>query len=367
MKWQGRIMATTLEIIPAMDMVSAVDLYCGIGGLTHGLVRAGISVVAGIDVDVSCKYAYEVNNGAVFINKGVEELTASDIARLYPVDHVKILVGCAPCQPFSRYTIKPSPGEKWKLLSHFADFVRVIRPEVVSMENVPDLSKHEIFTEFLAVLHEKNYHTSYGLVNCVEYGVPQTRTRLVLFASRLGEISIVPPTHTSENQLNVFDTIGSLEPLRAGQASTTDPLHRASALNELNLKRIAASKPGRSWRDWPDELKLNCHKKRSGESFGSVYGRMMWDAPAPTMTTQCNGIGNGRFGHPEQDRAISLREAALFQTFPREYDFIDPELGFNFTGLARHIGNAVPVRLGEIIAQSIRLHLEKHRDCSAPI
>ena len=157
------------------EKLSAVDLYCGIGGLTHGFVREGVKVVAGVDVDATCKYAYEKNNGAKFVHKGVETLTADEILQLYPEGHTKILVGCAPCQPFSRYTIKPSPGEKWKLLSNFADFVRGVNPEVVSMENVPDLTKHSVFRQFVAALVENGYHVSHSSVDCTEYGVPQTR------------------------------------------------------------------------------------------------------------------------------------------------------------------------------------------------
>jgi DNA (cytosine-5)-methyltransferase 1 len=154
--------------------------------------------------------------------------------------------------------------------------------------------------------------------------------------------------------------IGNLEPINDGEISQTDPLHRARTLSELNKKRIKATpKDGGNSRSWDDNLMLKCHKKPSGESYrGSVYGRMRWDEPSPTMTTQCIGIGNGRYGHPTQDRAISLREAALFQTFPRKYKFIKQDQ-FTVAKVARFIGNAVPVRAGEVIAKSIEAHLEQ--------
>lgn len=132
-----------------------------------------------------------------------------------------------------------------------------------------------------------------------------------------------------------------------------DSLHRASALTSINMKRIQATSEGGSWREWPEELKLECHKKESGASFGSVYGRMRWDEPSPTITTQCTGLGNGRFGHPSQDRAITPREAALLQTFPMSYRFIEDEESVSLTKAARYIGNAVPPKLGEVIAESI--------------
>ncbi|GAJ03489.1 unnamed protein product, partial [marine sediment metagenome] len=144
----------------------------------------------------------------------------------------------------------------------------------------------------------------------------------------------------------------------AGEVSTKDALHRASRLGDINLKRIKQSKPGGTWKDWDEDLRSPCHKKDSGKSYCGVYARMSWDTLAPTMTTQFYNYGTGRFGHPEQDRALSLREGALLQTFPPDYDFIDPELTFSKKRLGTHIGNAVPVRLGVIIGRSILNHLE---------
>ena len=144
---------------------------------------------------------------------------------------------------------------------------------------------------------------------------------MVLLASRLGNIDLISPTHKKENYVTVKDAIGHLPPLEAGQDCPTDALHRCRALSPLNLQRLKSTPYGGSWKDWPADLMLECHKKESGKSFGSVYGRMVWEEPSPTMTTLCTGIGNGRFGHPVQNRAISAREAALFQTFPITYRF----------------------------------------------
>jgi DNA (cytosine-5)-methyltransferase 1 len=159
--------------------------------------------------------------------------------------------------------------------------------------------------------------------------------------------------------VTVRDTIENLEPIKDGEISTKDPLHRARKLSPLNLKRIKATPhDGGSSTSWDDDLILACHKKKSGKSFKwSVYGRMRWDEPGPTMTTQCVGLGNGRFGHPEQDRAISLREAALLQTFPKDYEFSDPKEPIYTNHIAKFIGNAVPVRLGVVIGESIKAHL----------
>ena len=346
-----------------MDNWSVVDLFCGAGALTHGLVLEGFSVVAGIDADEACQYAYEANNeGARFINKRVENVTAEEILGLYPEGHVRILVGCAPCQPYSPYTKrKQDEGDKWRLVPRFAELIWEVAPEIVSMENVPDLADFrggEVYRPFVDRLQDKGYHvTEYSEVYCPDYGIPQRRTRLVLFASKYGEIEIVERTHSPDEYKTVRQTISHLEPLEAGQASQNDPLHKASRLSKLNLRRIRASQPGGTWRDWPEELIAECHKKESGRHYASVYGRMVWDEPAPTITAQCYGFGNGRFGHPEQDRAISLREAALLQTFPEDYDFVAPGHPSLFRVVGRLVGNAVPVDLGRVIARSIKRHL----------
>jgi DNA (cytosine-5)-methyltransferase 1 len=347
-----------------MKSVSVVDLFCGIGGLTHGFLKEGFNVVAGIDVDVSCKFAFEKNNAAEFIHKDVETLTAAEVSQVYPKGHTRILVGCAPCAPFSPYTIGKanSKGEKWKLLRSFARLVKEIKPDVVSMENVPTLQSHSVYNEFKVALEAEDYYVKTYLVPCANYGVPQTRKRLELFASKYGEIQILKPTHRPSKHRVVKDVISRLEALEAGERSLSDPLHWARRLSELNLKRIRATPAGGSWADWNEDLVLDCHKTERGQSYRNVYGRMSWDEPSPTITTQCSGLGNGRFGHPEQDRAISLREAALLQTFPRSYKFVPPRTKVNNHIIARHIGNAVPVRLGVIIARSIKKHLENHSE-----
>lgn len=347
-------------------MPNVVDLFCGVGGLTHGFVQeGGFNVIAGLDNDPTCQYAYELNNpGARFIETDLAQPNPAEIAQLFPPGEIRVLVGCAPCQPFSPYASpykKASGGDdKWELVSSFKDIITDVTPEIVSMENVRGLRKHEVFNEFITALRQNGYHVWHSPVECVRYGIPQTRVRLVLLASLLGEIEIIPPTHELNEYQTVRQTIGHLPAIAAGEAAETDPLHRASSLIPRNLQRVRASIPGGTWRDWPEELRLACHRRETGQSFASVYGRMQWDEPSPTMTTECNGIGNGRFGHPEQDRAISMREAALFQTFPETYEFSDSKSGFHFSNLSRHIGNAVPPQLGRVIAGSIKRHLEIH-------
>jgi len=344
----------------AIERAAVVDLFCGVGGLTHGFVLEGFAVLAGVDVDPSCQFAYERNNQARFINGRIEELSSDEIAKLYPKDAIKILVGCAPCQPFSQYKKKKgSRDEKWRLLGSFADLIEQIEPDIVSMENVPELVKFDggrVYKQFADRLSKRLSVTMHN-VFCPNYGVPQNRTRLVVFGSKYGPIAMAPHIHAPDSYKTVRRAIGHLPKIGAGEADVVDRLHWAAGLSVLNLKRIRQSRPGGTWRDWDADLVAECHKRATGQSYDSVYGRMQWDRPAPTITTECNGYGNGRFGHPEQDRAISMREAALLQTFPYSYEFLDPNRKWHLETLARLIGNAVPVELGRAIARSIGIHL----------
>lgn len=345
-----------------------IDLFCGAGALTHGFVLEGFNIIAGLDADKSCKYAYESNNhGALFMEKRIEDVTGAELKQLYPEGHVKILVGCAPCQPYSPYNKgRKDKDKKWKLLSDFADLISEIEPDIVSMENVPNLAtfqKGKVYRDFVKRLEQDYDVTEDAEVFCPDYGIPQRRKRLVLFASKYGKLELLPATHTPDQYKKVKDVIKKLETLKAGQVSQKDPYHKASRLSELNLRRIEASVPGGTWRDWPEELVAPCHLKESGNTYSSVYGRMKWDELSPTITTQCYGFGNGRFGHPDtkQNRAISLREAARLQTFPDNYKFIDPKTThYSTTVIGRLIGNAVPIELARVIARSIKDHLETY-------
>ena len=347
---------------------TAVDLFCGAGGLTRGLMDAGVTVAAGYDVDEACRFPYESNNKpAQFHNKSVVDLTADELALHYPNGHVRILVGCAPCQTFSKYTqgLENADDPKWTLLDQFARLVREFKPDVLSMENVPELQRHSVFSRFLRTLKQYGYNFCENqekqIVYCPDYGIPQNRRRLVIVASRLGPIELMPPTHASGSRRTVRQALKDLPELSAGEVCRKDPLHRASRLSSINMKRISHSIPGGTWRDWPHELIAKCHRQKTGKSYPGVYGRMEWDKPAPTITTQFYGFGNGRFGHPVQNRAISLREGAILQSFPSGYNFIAKDGEYCMKTVGRLIGNAVPVLLGKTIGISITNHLEAHR------
>ena len=349
-----------------LPKIEVVDLFCGTGGLSYGMKSRGLHILSGYDIDPTCKYAYETNNEAKFQYKDIREVKGIDVKRCYSQKSIRVLAGCAPCQPFSSYahTNKKKDPNKYDLLYEFGRLVKEVQPDIVTMENVPSIltfSLKPVFPDFVNTLKEEGYYVKYQVVFCPDYGIPQTRKRLVLLASRLGSISLIERTNTPENYKTVGDTIRESEPIEAGGASPTDHLHRCRSLSEINLLRIQNTPYGGSWKDWPEELILDCHRKESGKSFGSVYGRMRWEEPSPTITTECTGIGNGRFGHPEQNRAISIREAALLQTFPITYRFFENESEVSLKNASRYIGNAVPPRLGEVIADSIKIHIRNHK------
>jgi DNA (cytosine-5)-methyltransferase 1 len=343
-------------------LIRGVDLFCGAGGLTRGLEKAGIDIMVGVDVDPACEFPFSANNKAKFLLKSVEVLSKSDFSGVFEGESVSLLAGCAPCQPFSTYShVWSCPSdERWNLLTHFSRLVGKLRPDLVTMENVPRLAQQTVFEDFVKALKRRRYHVFHKVVNCADYGVPQSRQRLVLLASKFGPIELISPTRSPTNHKTVRKAIEKLPPLEAGEVCEKDPLHQACELSPLNLKRIRASQPGGSWRDWNDELVADCHKKDTGKTYPSVYGRMSWDDPAPTMTTQYYGFGNGRFGHPEQDRAISLREGAILQSFPKTYRFVRKGDPVYRKVIGRLIGNAVPVKLAEAIGKTMIAHVEQH-------
>ena len=339
--------------------MKAIDLFCGAGGLTLGLAHAGWEVVAGIDSDGTVAETYVRNNpGVRFINRDLRRVDDDDIRNLAKAVPSKelLLAGCAPCQPFSkqRRTHGLSKRSDSTLLREFARLVAALRPGVVLMENVPGISSvpgFSAFRRFTQTLTDLGYDCDHRVLNACDFGVPQHRRRYVLLAAmnqraRLPE----PPRNQDAPDINsVRWTIEGYPRIEAGEAHPGIPNHSAAGLSALNLARIKATpRDGGSRRDWPGDLKLwlDCHLA-DGVGFSDVYGRMWWDRVAPTLTSRCNSFSNGRFGHPEQDRAISLREAAALQTFPDGYEFFGPK-----NRIAQWIGNAVPVSFAEELGRT---------------
>ena len=362
---------------------AAVDFFCGAGGLTYGLEETGIDVIAGIDIDPEARFPYQANTGAKFIQKDVggllgnesnadiDSLRMEEVEDFYPDDSISVLVGCAPCQPFSDLNngVVNSDHEKWGLLEAIRRVSEELEPDIVAIENVKGLADDEIYTEGFREWFEQHdeYNIWDDIIDCRDYLVPQSRRRLIMLASRLGDIELIPPTRSPDDIVTVRRAFADadLPEIGAGEvASDVDPLHKAAGLRGKNSERMRYTKGGEDWHDWPDRLKLDSQDENN--SF-TAYGRMWWDKSAPTLTTQFYNWGSGRFGHPgydeepaeSTDRAISLREGAILQTFPKDYRFVQRgENPVNDT-IGRLIGNAVPVRVGNAIGGSIRRHLDQ--------
>jgi DNA (cytosine-5)-methyltransferase 1 len=350
------------NILPNVkNEIIAVDFFCSIGGMTYGFRKAGIKVIAGIDIDPSCKDTYEYNNpGSKFIEADVKNYTfdmLKDATGIKEEDDNLVFIGCSPCQYWSIIkTDKTKSQETKNLLSEFQKFVEHFKPGYVVVENVPGILKKSDISkldEFKKMLRDNKYEIDCNILNANHFGVPQHRRRFVLVASRVNK-TIKLPEPQLKNLPVVSGFIGAKNGFKKINAGTTDGtnfVHTTARLSEKNLQRIKrTSKNGGNrleWKNDPD-LQLECYKGND-HKFNDIYSRMSWDKPAPTITTKFHSISNGRFGHPEEDRAISLREGATLQTFPKRYRFIEKSMG----KIAKHIGNAVPPELAKRIAVEI--------------
>jgi len=334
--------------------VSVVDFFSGCGGTSEGFRSAGMSIIGGIDVDHDSAATFRANfPTATFFEQDVVSLKTETVKAILPKKGYVLFAGCAPCQPFSAQNREQRVDDpKRFLLLEFLRFVKDLRPHFVVVENVPGMQKVDAesgpFRAFVEWLLENQYAVDFRVVRASSYGVPQVRKRLVLVASRVGRVNIPEATH-GDGLLplsTVGDWIRNLPAIQAGETSPSDDSHAAMGLSKTNLERIRATAEGAGRESWPEHLLLNCHAGHSGHS--DVYGRLAWDRPASGLTTRCISYSNGRFGHPEQDRAISVREAALLQTFP-----IDFQLSGSTLSRARQVGNAVPPLLAKRIGESI--------------
>lgn len=342
--------------------LKAIDFFCSIGGMTYGFREAGIDVIAGIDIDNSCKETYEFNNpGSKFIQADVMDLSFEELKKQTGIkenDDNLVFIGCSPCQFWSIINTVKTKSEKTKnLLTDFQRFVEHFKPGYVVVENVPGILKkaeESGLNNFIRMLEEGGkYKVDKGIINANHHGVPQKRKRFSLIASRVNK-QISLPLPEKQNRPTVKDFIGinnGFEKIPNNHKDETEFIHTTAKLSDKNLKRIKNTKKnGGSRCDWEDnnDLQLECYKK-SPNGFRDIYGRMSWDTPAPTITTKFHSISNGRFGHPSENRAISLREGATLQTFPKKYVFKEKSIG----KVAKHIGNAVPPKLAFSMAQQI--------------
>ena len=337
------------------NTLKALDFFCGGGGMSYGMRQAGLRVLAGLDNDESCRETYLKNNPeAGFILADITRCQASILADtgLETHDDDLVFIGCSPCQYWSIINTDRNRSKRdTNLLTHFQRFVEHYKPGHVVIENVPGIrrnaekSRLNVFVNFL---QENGYGYDAGVLNANFYGVPQNRKRFVLIASRVNKnIALPPPDDVGPVVRDFIGTANGFAKISAGHKDETTFRHSCAGLSETMLKRLALTpKDGGARKSWSAraDLQIKTYRGRD-DCFRDVYGRMFWNKPAPTITTRFNSLSNGRFGHPEEDRAISLREGAALQTFPHSYAFCPKSLATT----ARLIGNAVPPELARRI------------------
>lgn len=341
-------------------MPYAMDIFSGCGGLSAAIKQVGFTLLAAVEIDAIAAKTYKANHPEVnLIENDIRKIKGEDLLRenglgKYDLD---LLAGCSPCQGFSRLSKTGKSDKRNRLILEFVRLVEEMMPKVIFMENVPGLIKTEtgkkIFKQAEKKLINLGYSLNYDIVDVVDYGVPQFRKRFVLIGSRIPNKAIKIPksSHIAPNKQQMFpqkklwltvkDAIGEVPAIGNGEKFEGIQLHFSAENSPLNLERIQhIPHDGGSRFSLPDNLQLKCHRKYP-KGFRDVYGRMTWNKPSPTLTGGCNNITKGRFIHPDQDRAISLYEAQLIQTFPPDYVF-HGKIG----EIALQIGNAVPVRFG---------------------
>jgi len=343
-----------------MDKYKAIDLFCGAGGLTLGLINAGFNVISGVENSEPAISTYKSNYSD-------HKLYAEDIRELEPekmmddlglsVGELDLLAGCPPCQGFSTHRTRNKVASvsdvRNDLVFEFMKFVRAMLPKTIMMENVPGLAKDKRIDTVLEELKKLGYQIDENTVqvkDASEYGVPQRRRRMILLASRTG---FIKPAKKVDKKVTVRDVIHGL----ASVGKSGDALHDLKAKRTKRIEEMIklVPKDGGSRTQLPIEYWLKCHLK-SPKSYTDVYGRMAWDTVSPTITGGCHQPSKGRFLHPDENRAISLREAALLQTFPKDYQF---SMKKGKDAVALMIGNALPPEFIKRHAVMVRSHLEE--------
>ena len=338
-------------------MKTAVDLYSGSGAATQGLKMAGFRVVGAVDIDPTACETYRANHPEVDLFEcDIKDSTIPTRFSNLLNGTLDLLVVCAPCQPFSnRNNKRSSEDSRRNLIMESIPFVRTLRPKLVFFENVPGLGRQPIFNRLADELTQMGYLLSEPTkIDAAELGVPQRRQRMVLVGAQSEKLLQQAIAIASLPKRTVHDAIGNLPtPSVRGESSIADSLHFSRTHASITLKRLKfIPKDGGSRDSLPERLQLTCHKGKNKNSFPDSYGRMKWDDVAPTLTTGCNDLTKGRYAHPEQDRAITLREAARLQSFPDKYIFRG-----NSSQIATQIGNAVPPQMMAEIARILHLAL----------
>ncbi len=335
------------------NILNAIDLFSGCGGLSEGLKQAGFNVIAGVEVDKNAAKAYRMNHtDTVLYEDDIRKLDSNEILKLLNGKPLHLLAGCPPCQGFS--TIRKLnrklavPDERNSLINEYYRFVKELNPLTIMLENVPSIVDYTLFKTIARKLKKLGYNITYKVVNVADYSIPQRRKRLVLVGSKICKIDIASGTNTLTT---VRDALGKLK------NNVNDELHKIYPKHTEHIQKMISLIPknGGSRKDLPEQYTLECHKKKN-VGFKDVYGRLRWDSVSSTITGGCLNPSKGRFLHPDEDRCISAREASLLQTFPIDYKF---PTDIPKAELALLIGNALPPEFSRIQAENIFRHIEE--------
>lgn len=333
---------------------NAIDLFAGCGGLTLGMKNAGFATKVAVEINSHAADAYALNHPETrILQRNIKDVTTKQIREILDGEELHLLAGCPPCQGFSSIRRLnrelPIDDERNRLVEEFFRFVEKLKPKTFMMENVPSVANYPIFKKLLCKMKDEGYFIAIEALNVREFGVPQNRKRLIVVGSLLGKIEITNPKLP---KTTVRDAIFDLE-----LPETSDdyfhkiiPKHSERILDRIKL----TPKDGGSWRELPEDYFLECHKK-DNVGFNDVYGRLKWDDCSSTITGGCLNPSKGRFLHPEQDRVLTPREAALLQSFPRDYKF---PINISKQELALLIGNALPPRFSFYHSSNISCHLK---------
>lgn len=350
----------------------AIDLFCGAGGLTVGLKRAGISIACAVEVDKNACDTYKANHHDVhLVNRDICQISNEEFLSLAKKYKINMVVGCPPCQGFSSLTNNQDDPRN-KLVNEFIRVIQIMRPSVVMMENVPGIitKGKPHFNQLIEMLENLEYTITYSVLQVADYGVPQSRRRLVLIASRDKKINLPLPSHSSAGDglpkwvtvKKIFEQTKFLLPMTSNDlAFYKDPnlvnWHIIRQLAPINKERLKYLKPGASRYSIPDHLRPKCHQGKN-KGYGNVYARMNIDQPSPTITSGCTTMSTGRFVHPFEDRTISVREAALLQTFPLDYIFKSRSI----ESVCRLIGNALPCDFAFELGKNIMIEIGAYNE-----
>ena len=339
-----------------MNKYKSIDIFSGCGGLSEGMRQADFAVQAAVEIDTDAVAAYKMNHpDTVVFHQDIREVDVDAIKDLFKSEPLHLLAGCPPCQGFSsvrKLNRKQSVrDQRNKLILEYLRFVKTLRPLTVMMENVPGLMNYYLFKMLMNELESLGYNPKVEIVKIQDYGIPQRRRRLVLVGSLLGDLDVAPG---NDEKTTVKDAIGYLD----GIDCTDDPLHKITVHHSERIRDLIAliPKDGGGRDDLPEDYTLACHRK-DGVGFKDIYGRLRWDDFANTITGGCLNPSKGRFLHPEENRVITAREAALLQSFPHTYQFPDT---VTKTSLASLIGNALPPKFSFIQCKNIKNHLDKY-------